>query len=74
MTRRECEDKILDLLKEVQKVYAEYAPDDEHGPCTCVGKSNISTFAFNYDENDTPINGSYTLSATEYADGERSYT
>lgn len=71
MTRIECEDKILDLLLEISRVYDEYYPNND-GVCTVVGKNGyVSAFDLESDEDGKPIPGRYILNATQYKDGER---
>lgn len=72
MTRREAEDRILDLLNEVRNVYQAFAPDDDYGVCTVVGKYSVSTFAFEHDEYGKSIVGKYMLNASEH-NGKRYY-
>lgn len=71
MTRIECEDKILDLLLEISKVYDEYNPGN-NGVCTVIGgNGSVSTFDLEKDEDGKPIPGLYILNATQFKDGER---
>jgi len=44
MTRAECEQRIIDLLMQIQAVYSQYKPEN-NGLCLATGKTS---WAFNY--------------------------
>lgn len=71
MTRIECEDKILDLLLEISKVYDEYYPNND-GVGTVIGDNgHVSVFAYEVDENGHTNFKKMVLNAAQYEDGER---
>ena len=59
MTRQECEEKIIENLKEIQKVYAEFDPEWEYGVCLQVCDDFVSAYVMDHDENGETILGKY---------------
>lgn len=63
MTQLQCEQKILSLLEDIEKIFNEYGASNHLSMYIC--DSHISAFAFENDENEK-----YVLNLTRFSDGE----
>ncbi len=61
MTRQECEEKIIENLKEIQKAYAEFDPKWEYGVSLLVANDFVSAYVLDRDKNGETILGKYVL-------------
>lgn len=68
MTREQAENRIKELLAEVNEIMVEYSPDDSY-LSMCINASGFGTMSFNnayWENEDHQINANYRLKGGEW--------